>query len=130
MNNKLKLILGLSLSLLSINVYAVTWDELEVVKTSQGVSPFEGCDESISCELLAENGRYSVVQTQLGRDCESGGIWVVNVKKKQAVLMPNMTNCDFDIEKNAVIIYPQQGYANIYQGSTNATPSISEVELP
>lgn len=41
-----------------------------------------------------------------------------------------MTNCDFDIEKNAVVIYPQQGYANIYHGSTNATPSISEVELP
>ncbi len=32
--------------------------------------------------------------------------------------------------KNAVIIYPPQEYANIYQGSTNATPSISEVELP
>lgn len=56
MNKKLKLILGLSLSLLSINIYAVTWDELEVVKTSQGASPFEGCDEFISCELLAENG--------------------------------------------------------------------------
>ncbi|MBJ2110609.1 MULTISPECIES: hypothetical protein [Proteus] len=130
MNKKLKLILGLSLSLLSINAYAVTWDELEAVKTSEGSSPFEGCNESISCELLAEEGRYSVVQTQLGRDCESGGIWVVNAKNKQAVFMPKMTNCDFDIEKNAVVIYPQQGYANIYQGSTNATPSISEVELP
>ncbi|EPL4466116.1 hypothetical protein MC862_002244 [Proteus mirabilis] len=51
------------------------------------------------CELLAEKGRYSVVKTQLPRDCESGGIWVVNAKNKQAVFMPNMTNCDFDIEK-------------------------------
>ncbi|MCX2588839.1 hypothetical protein OQ435_11740 [Proteus penneri] len=130
MNRQLKLILGLALSLLSINTYAVTWDELEAVKTSEGVSPFEGCNEYIMCELLAEKGRYSVVKTQLPRDCESGGIWVVNAKKKQAVFMPNMTNCNFDIEKNAVVIYPQQGYANIYQGSTNATPSISEVELP
>lgn len=42
MNKKLKLILGLSLSLLSINTYAVAWDELEAVKTSEGSSPFEG----------------------------------------------------------------------------------------
>ncbi len=42
-------------TVMSINIYAVTWDDLEVVKTSQGASPFEGCDESISCELLAEN---------------------------------------------------------------------------
>lgn len=89
-----------------------------------------GCNEYIMCELLAEKGRYSMVKNQLPRDCGSGGIWAVNVKKKQGVFMPNMIHCDFDIEKNAVIIYPQQGYANIYQGSTNATPSISEVELP
>lgn len=42
MNKKLKLTLGLSLSLLAINAYAVTWDELETVKTSEGFSPFEG----------------------------------------------------------------------------------------
>ncbi|OEJ07589.1 hypothetical protein BHE89_16375 [Shigella sp. FC1967] len=49
-------------------VYAVTWDELETVKTSEGTSPFEGSNEFIVCELLVEKGCYSVVKTQLPRE--------------------------------------------------------------
>ncbi|MBE0131175.1 hypothetical protein [Citrobacter amalonaticus] len=120
--------LGLSIFLTSTLVQA---SEIpESATTKEGVRPFAGCSEYMNCEVLAEEGRYQVIQTQAGRDCESGGIWAVNLKSGRAVLMPGITNCDFDSTKNAVVIYPKNGFATIYQGANNATPELSTVELP
>ncbi|WP_312629038.1 hypothetical protein [Scandinavium sp.] len=80
--------------------------------------------------VLANEGRYSVIQTQYGRDCMTGGIWVTNLKTGRAVEMPGITNCDFDSEKNAVVIYPQNGLATIYKGGNNTTPELATAELP
>jgi len=102
----------------------------ESIVTRDGIKPFAGCSEFMSCEVLAEEGSYRVIQTQAGRDCDSGGIWVASVKSGKAVLVPGITNCDFDSEKNAVVIYPQNGLATIYKGENNTTPELATAELP
>lgn len=119
---------GLTMLLTSPLVQAS--DIPESATTKEGVRPFAGCSEYMNCEVLAEEGRYQVIQTQAGRDCESGGIWAANLKSGRTVLMPGITNCDFDSMKNAVVIYPKNGFATIYQGENNATPELSTVELP
>ncbi|HII2217026.1 TPA: hypothetical protein ACYZ0L_003271 [Escherichia coli] len=100
------------------------------ITTKEGVKPFMGCGEYMNCEILAEEGAYRVIQTQSGRDCESGGIWAASIKSGKAVLMPGLTNCNFDSGKNAVVIYPQNGFATVYKGENNATPELATVELP
>ncbi|MEQ5635557.1 hypothetical protein ABN337_21480 [Providencia manganoxydans] len=112
---------------------AVTWSELDDVKTSEGTTPLEGCNEYIDCAVLAEKGRYSVIQTRpMPRDCEAGGLWIVNTKKKLAKFIPNISNCDIeeeeDLDKYLIDIAPVNGFVFITKdyGKTE----ISSVELP
>ncbi|MEO3991381.1 hypothetical protein [Pseudocitrobacter cyperus] len=127
---KRQLLAASGLAALLLSPLVVADDIPENLATKDGVRPFAGCSEYMNCEVLAEEGRYQVIQTQAGRDCESGGIWAANLKSGRTVLMPDITNCDFDSTKNAVVIYPKNGFATIYQGENNATPELSTVELP
>ncbi|MGI3477142.1 hypothetical protein ACRU1U_19845 [Providencia stuartii] len=112
---------------------AVTWNELDDVKTIDGGTPLEGCNEYIDCAVLAEKGRYSVIQTRpMPRDCEAGRLWIVNIKKKLAKFIPDISNCDIeeekDLDKYLIDIAPVNGFVFITkdQGKTE----ISSVELP
>lgn len=127
---KRQLLTASGLAALLLSPLALADDIPESLTTKDGVRPFAGCSEYMNCEVLAEEGRYQVIQTQAGRDCGSGGIWAANLKSGRTVLMPGITNCDFDSTKNAVVIYPKNGFATIYQGENNATPELSTVELP
>ncbi|MGL5951724.1 MAG: hypothetical protein ACRCZ3_01050 [Providencia rustigianii] len=112
---------------------AVTWSELDDVKTSEGTTPLEGCNEYIDCAVLAEKGRYSVIQTRpMPRDCEAGGLWIVNTKKKLAKFIPNISNCDIeeeeDLDKYLIDIAPVNGVVSITKDYGKI--EISNVELP
>lgn len=115
---------------------AVTWSELDDVKTNEGTTPLEGCNEYIDCAVLAEKGRYSVIQTRpMPRDCEAGGLWIVNTKKKLANFIPNISNCDIvtgdyelDIGDYSIDIAPVNGF--VFITKDHGKTEISSVELP
>ncbi|EDU61055.1 MULTISPECIES: hypothetical protein [Providencia] len=115
---------------------AVTWNELDDVKTSDGGTPLEGCDEYIECNVIEEKGRYLVIQTRpLPRDCMSGGLYIVNTKKKLANFIPNISNCDIvtddyelDLGDYSIDIAPVNGF--VFITKDHGKTEISSVELP
>lgn len=85
--------------------------------------------KSTTTETIAEQDGY-VVSFVKASNCADNRLIVKNTGSGKSTVIAGLNGCTFDPKTNTVIIFTQNEYVGVYNGSTNASQEIASADLP